>query len=142
MYLIDTNVISELRKVLIGKANAQVVSWVDSIDAAELYVSVITMHELKMGVLLAGRRDAAKAAVLNAWYEQVTQAFKNRILVVDMSVVTLSASLNVPNPRPFGDCLIAATALAHNMTVATRNVVDFQGTGVKLINPWETDCQS
>jgi len=139
MYLIDTNVISELRKVLIGKANAQVVNWVDSVEPTELFVSVVTMHELKIGILLAERRDAAKASVLNTWYEQVVQTFKGRILVVDMKVIAYSAQLHVPNPKPFSDCLIAATALAHNMTVVTRNVEDFNNTGVRLINPWEVN---
>ncbi len=136
MYLIDTNVISELRKVLVGKANSQVVRWVDSVELTELFISVVTMHELKLGVLLAERRDASKAAVLNTWFEQVKQTFNDRILLVDMKVIELSAKLHVSNPKPFSDAFIAATALAHNMTVVTLNVKDFESTGVKLINPW------
>ena len=138
MYLLDTNVISELRKVGSGRANASVTLWADSVDAADLYISVITVQELEIGVVLALRRDAQQGAVLRNWMDRhVLPAFENRILPVDLAVAQRSAQLNVPNPRPVREGLIAATALVHAMTVVTRNVADFQQCGVSLINPWD-----
>jgi predicted nucleic acid-binding protein len=138
MYLLDTNVISELRKVGSGQANTSVALWADSVNAADLYISVITVQELEIGVALALRRDAQQGVVLRNWMDRhVLPAFKNRILPVDLAVAQLSAQLNVPDPRPVRDGLIAATALVHAMTVVTRNVADFQPCGVSLINPWD-----
>ena len=138
MYLLDTNVISELRKVGSGRANASVALWADSVDAADLYISVITVQELEIGVVLALRRDAQQGAVLRNWMDRhVLPAFENRILPVDLAVAQRSAQLNVPDPRPVREGLIAATALVHAMTVVTRNVADFQQCGVSLINPWD-----
>ena len=138
MYLLDTNVISELRKVGSGRANASVALWADSVDAADLYISVITVQELEIGVVLALRRDAQQGAVLRNWMDRhVLPAFENRILPVDLAVAQRSAQLNVPDPRPVREGLIAATALVHAMTVVTRNVADFQPCGVSLINPWD-----
>ena len=138
MYLLDTNVISELRKVGSGRANTSVALWADSVNAADLYISVITVQELEIGVALALRRDAQQGVVLRNWMDRhVLPAFKNRILPVDLAVAQLSAQLNVPDPRPVRDGLIAATALVHAMTVVTRNVADFQPCGVSLINPWD-----
>jgi len=139
MYLLDTNVISELRKVGSGRANTSVALWADSVNAADLYISVITVQELEIGVALALRRDAQQGVVLRNWMDRhVLPAFKNRILPVDLAVAQLSAQLNVPDPRPVRDGLIAATALVHAMTVVTRNVADFQPCGVSLINPWDS----
>ena len=139
MYLLDTNVISELRKVGSGRANASVALWADSVDAADLYISVITVQELEIGVVLALRRDAQQGAVLRNWMDRhVLPAFENRILPVDLAVAQRSAQLNVPAPPPVREGLIAATALVHAMTVVTRNVADFQQCGVSVINPW--DC--
>jgi len=138
MYLLDTNVISELRKVGSGRANTSVALWADSVNAADLYISVITVQELEIGVALALRRDAQQGAVLRNWMDRhVLPAFENRILPVDLAVAQRSAQLNVPDPRPVRDGLIAATALVHAMTVVTRNVADFQPCGVSLINPWD-----
>ena len=138
MYLLDTNVISELRKVGYGRANASVALWADSVHAADLYISVITVQELEIGVALALRRDAQQGAALRNWMDRhVLPAFENRILPVDLAVAQRSAQLNVPDPRPVRDGLIAATALVHAMTVVTRNVADFQQCGVSLINPWD-----
>ena len=138
MYLLDTNVISELRKVGSGRANASVALWADSVHAADLYISVITLQELEIGVVLALRRDAQLGAVLRNWMDRhVLPAFENRILPVDLAVAQRSAQLNVPAPPPVREGLIAATALVHAMTVVTRNVADFQQCGVSLINPWD-----
>lgn len=137
MFILDTNVVSELRKVRLGKADERVARWADSVDAIELYLSVITIHELEIGILLAERRDPAQGAVLRTWLNNhVLPAFAGRILPVDTAVAQRSARLHVPDPRPLRDGLIAATALVHGMTVATRNVADFEPTSVHILNPW------
>jgi toxin FitB len=137
MYLLDTNVVSELRKVRAGRADARVAAWADGVDAADLYLSVVSLQELEIGVLLAERRDATQGAVLRRWLEEnVLPAFAGRLLVVDGAVALRSARLHVPDPRPLRDGLIAATALVHGMTVVTRNVVDFAPTGVATLDPW------
>ena len=138
MYILDTNVVSEIRKIRLGKADKFVSQWSDSVNTAELYLSVITLQELEIGVLLAEYRDPAKGALLRGWLnKQVIPAFSGRILPVDTAVAIRSAKLHVPNPRPVRDGLIAATALVHGMTVVTRNISDFASCGVALINPWE-----
>jgi hypothetical protein len=137
MYLLDTNVVSELRKVRLGKSDSQVAQWADSVDAAELYLSVITIQELEIGVLLVERRDPTQGAIFRAWLNgHVLPAFSGRILAVDTTVAQRSAWLHVPDPHPVRDGLIAATALVHGMTVVTRNVIDFEPTGVRILNPW------
>lgn len=137
MYVLDTNVVSEMRKIRLGKADKHVAQWADSVDAVDLYLSVITVQELEIGVLLAGRRDPAQGAMFRTWLDShVLPAFAGRILPVDTAVAIRSAKLHVPDPRPVRDCLIAATALVHGMTVVTRNTVDFEASGVKLFNPW------
>jgi predicted nucleic acid-binding protein len=137
MYLLDTNVVSELRKVRAGKADKHVADWADSIDATDLYLSVITIQELEIGVLLAERRDPSQGAVFRAWLNgHVLPAFTGRILVIDIAVAQRSARLHVPDPRPVRDGLIAATALVHGMIVVTRNVADFEPIGVPILNPW------
>lgn len=137
MYLLDTNVISELRKARAGKADRHVAAWATMIPLTQLFVSAITIHELEMGVLLAERRDPRQGRLLRAWLDgRVIAGFGARILPVDVAVVRRSARLHVPDPRPFRDGLIAATALVHGMAVVTRNVSDFEPTGVPLVNPW------
>ena len=137
MYLLDTNVISELRKARAGKADRHVVAWAAPIALTQLFVSVITIHELEMGVLLAERRDPRQGRLLRTWLDgRVVAGFGARILPVETAVVRRSARLHVPDPRPFRDALIAATALVHGMTVVTRNVQDFEPTGVPIVNPW------
>ena len=140
MYLLDTNVVSELRKVRAGRADPDVARWADGIDAVALFVSVITMQELEIGVLRAERKDPAQGALLRSWFNNhVLPAFVERVLPVDTTVALRSARLHVPDLRPLRDTLIAATALVHGMTVVTRNVVDFESTGVAIINPWTGD---
>jgi hypothetical protein len=137
MYLLDTNVVSELRKVRSGKADANVARWAEQADAAELFISVIVLQELEIGVLLAERRDSAQGRILRVWLEgHVLSAFSGRILPVDTAVARVSARLHVPDPRPVRDALIAATAMVHDMTVVTRNTQDFTPTGVPVLNPW------
>lgn len=137
MYLLDTHVVSELRKVRLGQADAHVAQWADSVDASALFISVVTVQELEIGGLLAERRDASQGAVLRTWMNQhVLPAFDQRILPVNTAIVLRSARLHVPDPRPVRDGLIAATALVHGMTVVTRNVADFAPTGVRILDPW------
>jgi len=138
MFVLDTNVVSELRKARQGKADANVVAWSQSVDAAELFVSAITIMELELGVLAIERKDAAQGALLRAWLEQhVLPEFADRTLAVDTAVAQRCARLHVPDKRGERDALIAATALVHGMTLVTRNIADFQPTGVELLNPWE-----
>lgn len=139
MYLLDTNVVSELRKVRSGKADPNVAAWTESVDAADLFVSAITIMELELGVLSIERKDATQGAMLRAWLDQhVLPEFSRRTLPVDTAVAQRCARLHVPDKRGERDALIAATALVHDMTVATRNVADFQPTGVAIFNPWES----
>jgi toxin FitB len=138
MFVLDTNVVSELRKARFGKADANVTIWAESIDATELFVSAITIMELELGVLSIERKDVAQGAMLRSWLEQqVLPEFSGRTLPIDTAVAQRCARLHVPDKRSKRDALIAATALVHGMTVATRNVADFKSTGVTLINPWQ-----
>ena len=138
MFVLDTNVVSELRKVRLGKADANVVAWAQSVDAADLFVSAITIMELELGVLSIERTDTTQGAMLRSWLEQhVLPEFSARTLPVDTAVAQRCARLHVPDKRGERDALIAATALVHGMTVVTRNVADFNLTGVPILNPWE-----
>ncbi|PRD21313.1 UNVERIFIED_CONTAM: VapC ribonuclease Y4jK [Trichonephila clavipes] len=138
MYVLDTNVVSELRKARLGKADANVVAWAQSVDAADLFVSAITIMELELGVLSIERKDAVQGAMLRSWLEQqVLPEFSGRTLPVDTAVAQRCARLHVPDRCGERDALIAATALVHGMAVVTRNVADFTPTGVTLLDPWE-----
>ncbi|HEB63315.1 MAG TPA: type II toxin-antitoxin system VapC family toxin [Gammaproteobacteria bacterium] len=138
MYLLDTNVISELRKTTSGKADKNVVAWANSVSATRLFLSVITVLELETGILLVEQRDSAQGAVLRSWLDsRVLPAFFDRILVVDTAIAQRCAKLHVPNPRSDRDALISATAMIHDMTVVTRNIDDFVPTGVDILNPWQ-----
>ena len=138
MFVLDTNVVSELRKVRFGKADANVAAWAQGVDAAALFVSAITILELELGVLLIERKDAVQGAMLRAWLDlQVLPEFAGRTLPVDGAVAQRCARLHVPDKRGERDALIAATALVHGMTLVTRNLADFRPAGVNLLNPWE-----
>ena len=137
MFLLDTNVVSELRKARAGKADAQVVAWASSVPSASLYLSVMSVQELELGALRVERRDKAQGAILRLWLDDhVLPAFAGRMLPIDTAVALRSARLHVPDRRSERDRLIAATGLVHGMTVVTRNVDDFAATGVALLNPW------
>ena len=135
IYLLDTNVISELRK---PKADANVVAWAKSVMAPRMFISVITLKELETGVLRMERRDPAQGKVLRTWLKRhVIPAFDGRILPVDTAVALRCAHLHVTDLANESDALIAATALVHGLTVVTRNINDFKFSGVTLINPWD-----
>lgn len=137
MFLLDTNVISELRKAGDGKADANVVTWLSCMDATNFYISAVTVMELELGILRVGRRDTAQGTLLRTWMDNhVLPEFSERTLPIDSVVALRCAQLHVPDPRPERDAYIAATSLVHGMTVVTRNVADFESTGVTIINPW------
>jgi predicted nucleic acid-binding protein len=138
MYLLDTNVISELRKAKLGTADKAVIAWANHVSANSLFLSVITILEIEMGILLKERRDPAQGATLRTWLNShVLSAFSDRILSIDMRIAQCCAKLHVPNPCSDRDAFIAATALIHDMTLVTRNIKDFQSMKINLLNPWE-----
>jgi toxin FitB len=137
MYLLDTNVISEMRKARL--ADPRVHHWSRSSHAELKFISVVTLYELEIGVLRMERRDPAQGVRLRQWLNhQILPTFNDRIFLIDQQVALLAASKHVPDPRSERDSYIAATALVHNMTVVTRNVRDFEGMGVRIVNPWES----
>lgn len=137
MYILDTNVVSELRKA--KKAHQNVKKWAQPLPAASLYLSAISILELEIGILLIERRDREQGAILRGWMDRhVLPTFSGRILAIDTAVAQRCATLHVPDPRSDRDALIAATALVHGLTVATRNVSDFERMGVGVLNPWDS----
>ncbi|CAN7206515.1 type II toxin-antitoxin system VapC family toxin [Rhizobium sp. LjRoot254] len=138
MYVLDTNVISELRKKDLGKAALPVVKWADSAPPETRYISSITIMEIEMGILSLERRTNQQSDNLRNWLRnQVLVAFRDRILPVDEGVALRCAQIMTPRTRPLRDALIAATAQHHGYTVVTRNVKDFIELPVRLLNPWE-----
>ena len=136
-YLLDTNVVSELRKIGDGKADANVAAWVGREDSTAFFLSAITMLELERGILGVQRRDARQGARLRTWLDNhIRPEFAGRILSVDDAVATRCAHLHIPDRRNDVDALIAATALVHELTLVTRNVKDFEGTGAIIVDPW------
>jgi len=136
-YLLDTNVVSELRKVGDGKADPNVTAWIGAHDARDLCISAITILELERGILSVQRRDLAQGSRLRAWMDgRVRPEFAERTIVIDDVVATRCAHLHIPDRRNEADAIIAATALVHGLAVVTRNIRDFQGTGVVLVDPW------
>jgi predicted nucleic acid-binding protein len=137
MYLLDTNVVSELRKSADGRINKGVQSWAEAIFPELMFISAITVLELEIGVLQIERRNKKQGAVLRRWLNQnVLPAFSDRVLPVDLAVAQRCASLHVPNPKSERDAMIAASAIESRMTIVTRNVSDFSQSGVKVFDPW------
>lgn len=135
MFLLDTNVVSELRRP--ERADARVRAWAAATPLEFYAISVVTLQELERGTLLMERRNAQQGAVLRRWLEdEVVKRLALRILPIDSAIARLCARLHVPDPRPERDALIAATALVHGLTVVTRNTADFEPMGVPLLNPW------
>jgi toxin FitB len=136
MFLLDTNVISALRRP--DKAHRNVVAWANTIPAASFFISAISILEIEVGARLIQRKDTTQGAVLRNWIDNhILARFDGRILAIDTAVAQRCAQLHVPNPRAERDALIAATALVHSLTIVTRNVGDFESTGVPLLNPWD-----
>ena len=134
--LLDTNVVSELRKPE-SRAHPAVRSWARRRRTSELFLSVVSVMEVEIGVGRVERRDTRQGAVLRRWLEQdLLPAFAGRLLPVDLAVARRAAGLHVPDPRPERDVLIAATAIEAGLTVVTRNVSDFAALGVDLVDPW------
>ncbi|MER8978896.1 type II toxin-antitoxin system VapC family toxin [Mesorhizobium sp. M0870] len=135
MFILDTNVVSNLRRR--DKADRNVLAWSETHDVASFFMSVISILELEIGTLLLSRKDTRQAAMYREWLDQILiPQFDDRIMSIDTAVVVRCANLHVPDPKPERDALIAASALVNNLTVVTRNTKDFEGTGVKLFNPW------
>ena len=136
MFLLDTNVVSELRRP--QRTNPKVAAWADRVAPSGLFLSSITILELETGALLLERRDSGQGRLIQQWIEErVLTAFGERILTVDTAVARRCALLHVPDPRPYRDSLIAATALVHRLIVVTRNRADFEPMAVTVLNPWE-----
>lgn len=135
MYLLDTNVLSELRKP--ERANRGLIDWADDVPETLFFLSSMTIFEIELGAARMERRDDQQGRTLRNWIDAVVLVnFASRILPIDIAVAMRAARLHVPNPRPERDALIAATGLVYGMTVVTRNVADFEPTGVPVFNPW------
>jgi predicted nucleic acid-binding protein len=135
MFVLDTNVLSQLRRP--EKADRKVLAWASMTPLASIFLSVITLLELELGALSIARKDEAQGRVLRSWIDdQILPRFEGRMLAIDAAVALRCASLHVPDRRAERDALIAATALVHGMTIVTRNVADFERTGVQILNPW------
>ncbi|MBZ9678104.1 type II toxin-antitoxin system VapC family toxin [Mesorhizobium sp. ES1-1] len=138
MLLLDTNVVAELRKLSSRKAHPNVVLWNETVDPAETFISSVVLHELEVGVRLVENHDAIAGKVLRNWLvNAVLTTFSGRILPLDEAAAIQAAQFHVPNPKPINDAYIAATAFTRRMTLVTRNIADFEGTGVALVNPWD-----
>ena len=139
MFIIDTNVVSELRKR--DRADRNVVDWAGKADPTMFYLSSMTIFEIRYGALQIERRDKVQGQLMLAWLQRdILDAFAGHILPIDAEVAAQCAALHVPDPKPERDAFIAATALVHDLTVVTRNTKDFEAMGVKLLNPWEINA--
>jgi len=137
MFLIDTNVISESRKVRSGRAAPEVVGWLKVTDPSTTFLSAMSLFELELGVVQIERRDPVQGEHLRRWLDHIVKpGFAGRVLAMDGAAAAACAALHVPDPVSERDGWIAATALVHGLTVVTRNVADFEATGVNILNPW------
>ncbi|EYR64068.1 twitching motility protein PilT [Actinotalea ferrariae CF5-4] len=136
-YLLDTNVVSELRR---SRPDPAVVRWFDSIAPADLFLSVLTIGEIRLGVVRLRRRDPDQAAAIDAWLNRLESGYADRILPVTPAVARRWAEMNEDRPLPVVDALIAATAVEHGAVLATRNVADLAGAGVRLLNPFDASA--
>lgn len=133
-FLLDTNVISEIRKG--ARCNPGVTLWFEEASSEDLYLSVLTLGELRKGIESLRRRDAPAASALEAWLLEVESAYSERILPVDQAVADQWGRFNVPDPLPVLDGLLAATAKVHDLILVTRNLKDVERTGVACLNPF------
>ena len=137
MFLLDTNVVSELRKAGDGRVDDRVAAWIAAQDAPGFFISALTLMELEIGILRIERRDDEQGGRLRRWMDdRVLPEFEERTLPVDAAVALTCVRLHVPDPRAERDALFAATAIVHGMAVVTRDVAGFEATGVRLVNPW------
>ena len=138
MYLLDTNVVSELRKTNSGRIDAADLRWSQSIPPSLCFLSAMSMLELEIGVRRMEHRDAPQGQRFRSWLDEVVLPFfSGRILPVDLAVAVRCAEMSVPDRRPGRDGLIGATAYVHNMVLVTRNVAYFAGMGIRVVNPWQ-----
>lgn len=133
-YLLDTNLLSETRK---KRADAGVLAFLEAADASSLYLSVLTLGELRKGVAKKMRENAEEAQRLAGWVDGLEYSFAERILGIDAGAARLWGEWSSERPRPVVDTLLAATAAQHGLTLVTRNLRDMQGIPVKLLNPWK-----
>jgi len=136
-FLLDTNVVSELRKGL--RADANVIEWFDANQTSELWLSVIVVAELQRGVNLLERRDSSQSRLLQMWLDELVGAYDDRVLPITLDVATQWGAIGVPDPLPVVDGLIAATALEHDLIVVTRNVLDIGRSGARVVDPFSDD---
>ena len=134
-FLLDTNVISELRKQ--DRADSAVRQWIRDHADAEFWLSVLVIGELRRGIEMINRRDERSAASLSTWLVSIVNDFEDRILPITMAVAQRWARVTVPDPVPVIDGLLAATAIEHRLTLVTRNVADVERTGVTVVNPFD-----
>lgn len=140
-YLIDTNVLSELRRP--ERADPRARAWAAGVTPSQCAISVITVFEIERGIAQVERRDTEQARVLRRWFEgEVVERFRDRVLGIDGAVALRAARLHVPDPRPERDTFIAATAFVHGLTIVTRNAGDFLATGASVLNPWTGDVST
>ena len=133
-FLVDTNVVSEIRKG--PRCHESVARWVENTAQSDLFISVITIGEIRRGVERIRRRDSRSADILEAWLFELVAEYEDRIVPIDLEIATEWGRLNVPDPLPVVDGLLAATARVRNLVVATRNVRDIARAGVDTVNPW------
>jgi len=138
VFLLDTNVVSDLRRARTGRGDPKVADWADAQHASSLFLSTMTLFEIEIGIRRIDRRDSEQAAALRGWMTRhLEAAFAGRILPVDDRISLAAAAFHVPDPAPVADSLIAATALVHGMVIVTRNLRDFRYAGVRVIDPWQ-----
>ena len=133
-YLLDTNIVSELRK---RDPNPRVVAWYGTVTSAQLFLSVLTLGEIRMGIERLRRRDNARADLLEQWLHGLGVAYRDHLINVDADIAEEWGRLNVPDQLPIIDGLLAATAKVRGWTLVTRNVADLAHSGVSLLNPFE-----
>jgi len=137
VYLLDTNIVSDLRKAGASSADPHLVEWAGGIESGHFYISSITLLELEIGVQRLERKDKRQGRVLRSWLaDRVYPTFDGRVLPFCIDSAAYCAQLHVPDQRSDRDSFIASIAYVHDMTVVTRNLKDFEGMGVSLINPW------
>lgn len=133
-YLLDTNIVSEFRKG--NRCDKGVAGWISEADEQSLFLSVLVVGEIRKGIESLRRRDGAQAEAIDFWLQRLVRDYADRILPIDQTIAEIWGRLSVPDPRPVVDALIAATALAHGMTLVTRNEPDYAATGVAVVNPF------